>query len=254
MAAGISVDDSVYVNASRLRHSVSCPGALYATTVVEKDARSVKVKLPNGVISDWIATKYVHHKVGISIIQFGDFTNESANLDPLSKGILQNARILYGDDSTVSYWKIRSESELDYLFRSNSLSYSDKIILIAHGSEEGNLSIGASSIDAFTLGGFVAETPNPPQGGWEFICAICHSGRASFGKKLSESKNVNFVLGPMHQSHSSEMAQFVQTYLNYHLLAGFTSTVAAKYARNAATGEAKFRMWKNGVRQSLTYG
>ena len=253
MAAGINVGDRVYVNASRLGEDVNCPGALYSTSVVEKIDRSVKVNLQNGAISDWIATKYVHHKAGIAIVQFGDFTNEATNLDPLSKGILQNARILYGDDSSVTYWKIRSESELRYLFDSNFLSFADKIVLIGHGSEGGDLAIGQSSISASDIGLIVSTSPNPPQEGWEFICAICHSGRAAFAKSLSSCAHVKFVIGPMHQSHSSEMAQFVQTYLNYHLLAGFTATVAAKYARHAATGEAKFRMWKNGVRQSLTY-
>jgi hypothetical protein len=253
VAAGLSLGDRVYVNASRLDQAVDCPGAFYETNVVQKQSRSVRVNLPGGNISDWIATKYVHQKAGIAIVQLGDFLNEATNLDPLSKGIMQNARILYGDDASVRYWKIRSESELAFLFDAGMLNFADKVILIAHGSDEGQLSIGASTIVASRLGEIVAGANNPPAAGWEFICAICHSGKAALGKVLSRYRNIGFVIGPMHQSHSSEMAQFIQTYLNFHLLAGFTATVAAKYARQSATGEATFRMWKNGQRQSLTY-
>lgn len=253
MAAWLAVGDQVYVNASRLGQKVDCPGALYSTRVVEKNDRSVKVDLPGGIVSEWIATKYAHRRAGIAILQLGDYLNEASNLDPLAKGILQNARILYGDDASVRYWKIRSKSELSYLFASNMLSFADKIALIAHGGEQGSLSIGSKEISAQKIGEFADNTPAPPPAGWEFICAVCHSGRANFGKTLSEFSSVNCVIGPMHESHSSEMAQFIQTYLNFHLLAGYTTTVAAKYARLSATGADTFRMWKNGSRQSITY-
>ena len=253
MAAHIELGDRVYVNTSRLASEVPAPGALYATSVVERADRSVRVNLPGGEVSEWISTKFVHHQAGIAIIQLGDYLNEATNLDPLSKGILQNARILYGDDSSVRYWKIRSKSELRYLFSSNFLGFADKIILIGHGDDEGELSIGSSGISAARLGKAISASEQGPASGWQLLCAICHSGRASFGKTLSTYRNVNCVIGPMHESHSSEMSQFIQTYLNWHLLDGMTTTVAAKYARHSATGNATFRMWKSGRRQSLTY-
>ena len=251
MASALQIGDRVYVNTSRLGAEVDCPGSLYPTSVMDKNDRSVKVSLPNGVISGWIATKYAHRKAGIAIIQFGDYLNEFTNLDPLFKGILQNARILYGDDSSVHYWKLRSRVEVAHIFAAGMLSFADKIVLIAHGNDEGQLSIGSKVIGPMRLGRYVEQAINAPPSGWEFICAVCHSGRASFGKTLSEFRNVNCVIGPMHSAHSSEMAQFIQTYLNWHLLAGYTTTYAGKYARSSATGQGTFRMWSGGIKNSL---
>lgn len=251
MASGIAVGDRVYVNTSRIDVEVQAPGALYATNVLERKDKSVKVSLPGGQVSDWISTKYVHHQSGIAIIQFGDWVNEGANLDPLAKGILQNARILYGDDSSVRYFKIRSLEELKHLFFDRLLGFCDKIVVIAHGGNDGSLSMGSTEISVAKFGDAVEAANGFPPSGWQFLCAICYSGQSSFGKVFSRFRNVNCTIGPMREIHSSEMAQFIQTYLNWHLLNGVTPKVAAKYALSAATGNATFRMWQRGIRRPI---
>ena len=253
MAANIAVGDRVFVNTSRIANPPPTPGAFYATSVLERADRSVRVQLPGGELSGWISTKFVHPSAGLAILQFGDFHNEAANLDPLSKGILQNARILYGDDSIVRFWKVRSRSELDHMSATNMMRFADKIIVIGHGSPEGSISLGAAEIGAGDVATVLDGSPDHPRGGWELICAVCHSGRASFAKVVSESRSVNCVIGPMHEAHSSEMSQFIQSYLNLHLLSGYTTTVAAKFANFAATGEGTFRLWRKGRRISLSY-
>lgn len=253
MARELEVGEQVFVNISRLDDPPNTPGAFYNTEVVDKTQRSVKLKLPNNCISDWISAKYVHRKAGIIILQFGDYDNEMANLDPLSKGILQNARILYGDDAVVRYWKIRSRSEIRHLVARDQFRFADKIILIGHGTVEGELMLGNREMPVKKFGEILDGAPNPPEDGWDFLCAVCDSGRAVFAKTLSNFQNVRCVIGPMHKAHSSEMAQFIQSFLNWNLLAGYTTTVAAKYARHAATGIGTFRLWKNGTRRSLSY-
>lgn len=247
MAANVNIGDRVYVCRSRLPSVNDQAKAFYRSEVVGRYHRSVSVQLPDGVHSDFISTKFVHHRVGIAILTFGDFFSESTLLDPLAKTILQYCRLLFGDDDYVRFLKVRTDAELDMLCRNSELSPYEHVVILGHGAQEGALCGGLENITVERLVD-IFEQNNPVP--WDFAFLCCYLGRSAFGKPFSKSRICKSLVAPFNAVHGAVSAQFIQTYLVKLLLEGETTAVAHRHASESTPSGSRFRLWRNGSHQT----
>lgn len=240
MASNLTLNETIYVPCKRVGGLDDHPAAIYQSQVVELENRSVKVSLPGGRISDWVATAQVHRHIGICILTIGDFETETGLIDPLSKSVLQFCRLLLPDDS-VRFFKVRSVAEIATLWAPNEALYSH-VILIGHGTYEsikfgvdGNLR--PDSMAAI----FSAATTEKL-----YISLCCNTGYANFGKPFSRFSNCRGLIAPFHSVHGALASQFAQTLLTYTLLEGETIRVGFRHARESVAGTSSFRLWQYG--------
>lgn len=113
---------------------LNAPSALYRTTVKDRHVKSVKVELPEGTLSDWIASSKVRRTVGYLLVSIGDLQTERTLIQPLSESILQFLRLLESDDSILAY-SIRSVAALRKVWTLNhpAVSY---VVFAAHASRD----------------------------------------------------------------------------------------------------------------------
>lgn len=241
MTRNLRQGDTVYVPCSKFSELEAYPTAFYQTRVVEIENRSIKVNLPNQIVSDFFGMSLAHPNIGLMIISIGDFETEETLLNPLSKSILQYARLLMPDD-TIRHIKLRSLAELKTIWRQDQEAYSH-IVFIGHGKPDGI---------KFGVDGWVsAETLNTEVirvwGGSKktIISLCCKTGYKSFGGAVSSFPQCNYFLGHYHSVHGAVASQFCQTFLAYHLLEGKTVVVAFKKARETVPGSTSFRLWVN---------
>jgi len=243
MAANIQMGDEVYIYRNRLPTLPDQGKAFFKTVIVERQKRSARVRMPNGEYSDFISTKFIHHRVGVAIIQFGDFLSESTLIDPLSKTILQCCRILFGDDSYVRYIKIRSLVELSRLCESSELHPFEHIVVIGHGSRSGSICTIIEEITSSAAGReFSQNNPRP----WDFTFLCCYLGRTAFAKTFSMAACCKSLIAPFNSVHGAVSAQFMQTYLVKALLEGETTAVAHRHGSTSTPAKSAFRLWQNG--------
>lgn len=246
MARNIQNGDDVYVCRSRLPTVNDQSKAFFKTTVVARQDRSVSVRLPNGANSDFISTKFVHHRVGVAILALGDFQSESTLLDPLAKTVLQFCRLLFGDDDYVRFLKIRTDQELELLCQSRQLTPYEHIVIIGHGGKDGAI-CGAISDIAVSRLREILEINNPAP--WDFSFLCCYLGRKAFGDVFSKSQICKSMVAPYNAVHGANSAQFVQTYLVKLLLEGETIAVAHRHASDSTPKGSKFRLWRGGIHE-----
>lgn len=242
MAANLEPNEQIYVATARVPNMPDLGKAFFKTRIVEREDRSIRVNLPGGAPSDWISTRYAHRTIGVCIIEVGDFDTEETLLDPLQKSILQNCRIIFGDDELVRSWKIRSLDELREIWRSGVPRSFDQVILIGHGRGGDSMTFGRRAHDADEI----ADCLNDGARQWKFILTCCELGRAAFSKSFSYNAPVNHVIAPFHSVHGAVAAQFTQTYLVRNLLTAETPLVAFKNAAYSVPGNASFRFWSGG--------
>lgn len=241
MARNLRVGDSVYVPCSKFSELTDQPSAFYWTKVVDVKDKSIKVDLPQQKVSDFFGMSLAHDNLGLLIISIGDFETETALLDPLSKSVLQYARLLMPDDA-LRYIKLRSLSELKTYWQRDQAAYTH-VVLIGHGSNSG-IKFG---VDGWvTADQFQQEILRVWGGAKKTIISLCcQTGYKAFGGKLSSFAQCKYFMGPYHSVHGAIASQFCQTFLAYHLLEGKTTTVAFKKAREAVPGSTSFRLWEN---------
>ncbi len=194
MASNIQIDDQVYVCPNRLPTLPDQGNAFFKGNVVGKQERSVRIGMPDGTHSDLIATRFVHHRVGVAVFQIGDIVSEATLLDPLSKTVLQYCRLLFGDDVYVRQFKVRSAAELNELYRTQSFHPYEHIIFIGHGSEKGYLRSAIDQIlstdNLITI--FSQNNPSP----WHFLFLCCYLGRAAFAKQFLQENCCKSMVAP----------------------------------------------------------
>lgn len=241
MARNLQEGCEVYVPCSKFIELSDYPKALFKTKVVEVQNKSIKVNLPNQEISNYFGKSLAHEMLGLIIVSIGDFDTESTLLDPLSKSVLQYARLLMPDDALL-HLKLRSLSELKTYWQKEQAAYSH-VVIIGHG--------GASGIK-FGVDGLVSaeKLQNEVLRVWggsrkTIISLCCKTGYKSFGGKVSSYAQCKYFLGPYHSVHGAVASQFCQTFLAYHLLEGKTTTVAFNNARKSVPGSTSFRLWQN---------
>lgn len=247
MANNIQVGDQVYVCRSRLPTVNDQTKAFYKSEVVARQDRSVSVRLPDGTNSDFVSTKFVHHRVGVAVLAFGDFASEGTLLDPLAKTVLQYCRLLFGDDDYVRFIKLRTEAELNLICDQRQLRPYEHIVILGHGAKEGALCCVVGDIAAARLREiFEQHEPSP----WDFAFLCCYLGRNAFAQNFSASPACKSLVAPFNAVHGAVSAQFVQTYLIKLLLEGETTAVAHRHASESTPPKSQFRLWRNGTREA----
>lgn len=241
MATGLEVGEDVFVPISVLEKQVQSPSAFYRARILELEGRSARVDVGGGD-TELVATSKCQRNIGIGIIAVGDLESESTLIDPLSKSVLQFARLLSSDDY-VFFHRLRSVAELTAIWRLNHRSYSH-VVIIGHGNGSAMKFAVDDWVNAGDLGGVIDLD------GVEDKCFVnlsCQLGKAAYGKPFSELAACNSFIAPFHSIHGALASHFVQSFLIYNLLHGETRKVAFRHSRQGVAGAASFRMWRRGV-------
>lgn len=237
-----SPNDTVFCSTLQLDKKADTDEALVEGKVISVAEKSAIVDFRSGIGIRKVGTVRLHKKISFLLIEFGDFANESTNLDPLAKSILAFLRLLISDGALVKFIKLRSEQELEYSLKHYG-AYSH-IILVGHGTAKGCLLAGDSvKITSATMTFLVeryCETTTT------FLSMCCHSGEAAFAKAVSSSSRCGILIAPLGPIHSCSASQFVQSFLSYHLLDGMRPKSAFDKARENTPGSASLRFWKGG--------
>ena len=235
------IGERVHVPSLKAGLTVDYPFSMASVTVCEVADRHVKVNLPNGNISEEIPLSLVRKKLGLLIVQIGDFDSEATLLEPLKKSILQFARLLLSDDYIRSY-SVRSADEFRYVWGKEH-PVTSHIILVGHGDAT-SIKFGPAGlvnaqefIDLLSTDGGVVEAK-------QIISLCCKTGSKSFGGNVSGTPNVEAFLGPTTALHGANASQFCQSYLTYLFLHGYTSSTAYEYARATNPGASDFKFWR----------
>ena len=239
-----NLGDHVYVPRSLLGLDQNDVSPFYRTVVRARVNRSVRVDLPNGDLSDPIATSRISDNFGILIVRVGDF-NEEGLIDPLAKSILNYARMLLPGDS-VRLIELRTTAEFAILW-ARYHGMCKQVILIGHGSDQG-FYFGNDEVQAIDFVNLIQAPAPAPK---EYISLACQTGYAAFGQAVSQSPVVSRFIAPFHSVHGCVASLFASTYLHERILASRSPKVAFNHARSDLLGAASFRLWTNG---NLTAG
>lgn len=235
------VGENVHVPASKLGAGDEYPFSMASTTIREITRRSVKVDLRDGSLSDDIPLSIVRKKLGILIIEIGDYKTEETLLTPLKKSILQFTRLLLSDDYIKSY-TIRTPGELKHIWTAQHIVTSH-LILVGHGNAQSILFGEDTNIKADEL----IKLLSTEQGIGEakqIISLCCKTGSKTFGGTISGNPNIESFIGPASSVHGAIASQFCQSYLTYLFLQGYVSSTAYEYAKAANPGTSDFAFWR----------
>lgn len=241
MASDFSVGDKVFVPSSRFPELADFPFAFYPTSVVEVENRSIRVNLPDQIVSKLIGAGLCHHNVAIMLIWVGDLNTESTLLDPLSKSILQFCRLLV-EDSYLKFIKVRSVKELKHEWEKDQEAYSH-VILLGHGSEKGIKFFYDDWVSAQSLRDTLYVRASSKK---VFISLCCETGKNNFSTIFSKIPTCSHFIAPFHSLHGVIASQFTQTFLSHHLLDGKTVAVAMRHTIERVPGSQNFRYWEDG--------
>ena len=239
MSIKIKIGSEVFVPRSQLGLDPNDVSPFYQTTVREKEDRSVRVDVPGGSLSDWVATSRLSLRMGILIIRIGDF-EESQLIDPLFKSVLHFCRMLLPGDY-VRAIEIRTIRELVRFWKDYHHGYRH-VIFIGHGSSQ-NIFFGNRGVSASRLVQILGTTNPEPK---EFISLCCKTGLKDFGKTFSGADFCDALLAPFHSIHGCIASQFCQSYLSFRLLDHKSIGIAFNKARENVIGAASFRLWQAG--------
>lgn len=235
---------TVFGSALNLDKKATLDHALVEGKVLTIQDRSATVEFRHNIGVKTVGTVRLHTHVCFLLIEIGDFTNETGNLDPLATSIHGFLRLLLSDDALVKLVKLRSVDELTYVLQQYG-GYSH-IILVGHGCA-GNLCAGdGGRISSEVFSGLVdAHCNSAPT----FISMCCHSGEAAFAKNVSASLECGAFIGPKGAIHSCSASHFVQSFLGFQILEGLRLKSAFDRAKDCTPGAACLRLWKAGVIQ-----
>lgn len=236
-----AIGDSAYVPRSRVGLDSGSPSSFYWTQIVDVAPSKVKVDLPGGATSDWVATSFVKKKIKATVITLGDYQSELMTFDPLAKSIMHHLRLLLGPDEATAI-KVRSVPELRKFWELEQAEISH-VVLVGHGNGT-EVQFG---VDGWINGKDLADTLRvwgaPKK---HFLSLCCQSGKAGFAKAFSEAAICEDLVAPFHSVHAAAAAQFYSTYFTSHYLGGMTSKVAYRAANDAVLSGTNFRFWDNG--------
>jgi hypothetical protein len=235
------VGERVHVPSTKLGSADEYPFSMVSTTIREITDRSVKVELRDGEISQAIPLSVVRKKLGILILEIGDYKTEETLLTPLKKSILQFTRLLLSDDY-IRHYTIRTPGEFSYIW-SEQHAVTSHLIMIGHGDASSLLFGENTAVNAAQL----IQLLHTPQGIGEakqVISLCCKTGSKTFGGAVSGNPNVESFIGPVSSVHGASASQFCQSYLTYLFLQGYRSSTAYEYAKAANPGTSDFVLWR----------
>ena len=241
MARELKQNEDVFVPTSILAKQVPSHSAFFRTKILGIERRSARVDVGNSE-TELVALSKCQRNIGIGIFAIGDLETESILIDPLSKSILQFARLLSSDDYVFQY-RLRSVSELASIWEKYHKNFSH-VIFIGHGN--GNAMKFA--VDDWTTPSqleYAIDLQNVEEK--SFINLSCSLGKASFGKTFSKLNACSCFIAPFHSVHGAVASHFTQSFLIYNLLHGETNKVAFRHARYNVAGATSFRMWRHGA-------
>ncbi|MCT7655981.1 hypothetical protein MBH78_17970, partial [Oceanimonas sp. NS1] len=191
MARNLKVGDRVYVPCSKFSELTDQPSAFYWTKVVDIKNKSIKSRFTAAEGVRLFGMSLAHDNLGLLIISIGDFETETALLDPLSKSVLQYARLLMPDDALL-YIKLRSVSELKTYWQRDQAAYTH-VVLIGHGSNSW-IKFG---VDGWvTADQFQQEILRVWGGAKKTIISLCcQTGYKAFRGKLSSFAQCKYFMG-----------------------------------------------------------
>lgn len=239
----MDVGDHAWVPKVRLGEDPNERSPFTYREIVEKSDRSVRVSMADGSASEWIATRHINERIGVLILQIGDY-NEHTLLDPLYKSCLQYTRMLLPDDH-VRGARIRTITEFGVLYEMYHHNV-QQIIFIGHGASNG-IKFGNENIKSEKI----AEILEGQRSGTKDVISLCcQNGMKEFSSPLSASSAVSGVIAPFQSVHGCVSSLFLQNFLNERVLYNYSLKVAFKKARSALTGSASFKLWQHGWRVS----
>ena len=240
MSQKLKIGEEVFVPATIVKLSNN-GFALYKTTIVATDKKSIKVNLPGGNVSEFIGSSLAHCNTGIMIVTIGDNKTEDTLLVPLRKSVLQFSRLLFKDDYILSVF-CRSLKEFKLLWDKYNCSYS-YLVIIGHG-DKGGFEFGVDGhVSASDFLGVIEASSCSAK---HIISLCCNTGYKTTGAVFSNSKKCLSYIAPFQSIHGAEASQFLQTFLINHLLNGQSTKVAYKNSNALFASKNTFRLWTNG--------
>jgi hypothetical protein len=241
MSQKFNKGDAVFVPSSRFKELKEYGSALYLTEISETNKKSIKIKLPDGKISNYIGSSLAHTNTGIIIITIGDIETESTLLEPLRKSVLQFSRLLLPDDYILTLF-CRSIEEFDKLWQKNNCAYS-YLVLIGHGDKKG-FKFGVNGL--VRAEEFIKIIEKSSCNAKHIISLCCNTGYEKVGSIISKSSKCIDYIAPFQSIHGAEASQFAQTFLISHLLKGQSTKVAFTNSNNLFASKSNFRLWIKG--------
>lgn len=235
------IGESVHVPASKLGTGDGYPFSMASTKVREITDQSVKVDLRDGNLSDDIPLSVVRKKLGILIIEIGDYKTEETLLTPLKKSILQFTRLLLSDDYIKNY-TIRTPEEFKHIWTAQH-AVTSHLILVGHGDAQSLLFGENTTVKADELIQLLSTEQHVGEAK-QIISLCCRTGSKTFGGTVSGNPNIEAFIGPVGSVHGATASQFCQSYLTYLFLQGYRSSTAYEYAKAANPGTSDFVFWR----------
>jgi len=235
----IQIGDTVFVPRKLLGEDAGEHSPFRRSIVTGRRDRSITVQCGDEPESEFIATRFIHKRLGVAVVRIGDYS-EYKFLDPLYKSVLQFCRILLPDDHVTGF-QLRTTLELRRFWELNHGAF-EQVIVIGHGARNG-LCFGHQNVGVDDIRDILEVPDATPK---EFVSLCCQTGRADFSREFSRSPIVKSVIAPFESIHGCLASLFAQHYLNKRLLEHKTITVAFKKARKQLSGSATFRLWING--------
>ena len=241
MPSAITEGQLVYVPTRFLPDSRRDSHAIRQCKVVEIVRRSVRVQLRNGEPSDLIAISKIHSDLGVALLSIGDFETEDGLINPLSKSLLQFCRLILPDDQMTTV-RVRSITEVGSWWKINHAAFTH-IIIVGHGCAEAiKFGVGGNR-KAKSFHRQMHESGSYPK---TFISLCCETGKSVFASNFSGYDFCSYFIGPEHSIHGAVASQFLQSFLNLHLLHGKSTKIAHRHANELVLAEERFCIWKSG--------
>ena len=200
---GFQVGEQVYLPRARVGLGQDGMSSFYRGQVVDTGRGKIKVDLPGGITSDWVASAFAKKTIKAVVITLGDFSSESLVFDPLAKNILHHLRLLLGPDEALGM-KVRSVPELKKFWEAEQSEISH-VVFVGHG----NGSEVLFAVDEWVSGADLASALRvwgaPKK---HFLSLCCKSGQAAFAKPFSNAAICEDLVAPFHSVHGAVGAQF----------------------------------------------
>jgi hypothetical protein len=231
----------VHVPAKSVGLGDDYPSAMVECNFVRMSGyRSVVDDVPNTHGERQLDRRLVTRKLGILILQLGDFDTEDYLLEPSFRALSHISSLVLLPEYVWAR-RVRSLEEME-TFWERSIGVVSHLVLVGHGGKA-SLTFGRKSVgvDEFcsVLGRDSVDGEAPL-----VISLCCKSGSGLFGKEVSGNPTCRAFIGPSGAIHAANSALFYQSFLSHSLVDGRTIEKAYQLARVFTPGVTEFNMWQ----------